>query len=155
MNGEGSFNFYVINEDNHSLRISQLYSPTFEGEINTLLVSDASIKRLYVDEGKLIIKQAVPYITSITIEEQTILSPVRFVQSCDAFIDGDYAIVTVSDGANEIGSFTYDFDQNINPESITLEGEINTETLVFTLTIYNAEATVIHTTTLQQIVPVE
>ena len=147
-NGEGKICFYVINVSNQSLRVSETYIPLCEGEVDTLLVSQSSVKRLFKQEGVLCVRQADAFAVTYSVEGQTVASPVYFVAASGAFIDGDYATVTVHDGATQVGEFSYDFDQNINPESITVDEGVNTETLRYTLNVYNTAGEVIYTATL-------
>lgn len=144
INGEGQINFYVINLNNQSSRVSTVYVPTCEDNVNTLLVSGALIKRLYVENNKLVIRQAEKYGFSPVIDGETMKNPFNFVQAGGAFIDGDYAILTVANGEAELGSFSYYFGKNITPAAIAIESGVAPEMLRYTLTVYNANGEVIY-----------
>lgn len=147
MNGEGQFYFYVINESNNSMRVSSTFTPTC-AEVDAVITGGALVKRLYVKDGMLFVNQAPVFTKTISVDNQTVASPVRFVQTASAFIEGDYAIVTINSGSTVVGQFTYDFDQNINPASVTLDSGIDTNSIYYVLTIYNADGTILNTQTL-------
>ena len=71
-------------------------------------------------------------------------NPFNFVQAGGAFIDGDYAILTVANGETELGSFSYYFGKNITPAAIAIESGVAPEMLRYTLTVYNANGEVIY-----------
>lgn len=146
--GEGQFKFYLINESNQSMRVSSVFVPGCNGEVDKLLVGTNSIKRLYVEDGAFFVRQASPFTVSISVNEQTVNSPVRFLQADGAFLGGDYAVVTVKNGDTQAAEFRYEFGKNINPESVTLDSGVNTETLVYSLSIYNKDGEVIYSAAL-------
>ena len=148
ISGEGQFKFYLINESNQSMRVSSVFVPGCNGEVDKLLVGTNSIKRLYVEDGAFFVRQASPFTVSISVNEQTVNSPVRFLQADGAFLGGDYAVVTVKNGDTQAAEFRYEFGKNINPESVTLDSGVNTETLVYSLSIYNKDGEVIYSAAL-------
>ncbi len=147
MNGEGQFYFYVLNESNKSIRVSTTFTPSCES-VDAIFTSGGLVQRLYVKDNMLFVRQAPIFTVNSSVENETVNSPLNFVQACGAFIEGDYAIVTVNSGSTQVGQFTYDFDQNINPESITLDSSVDTQTLRYVVTIYNANDVEMYTQTL-------
>ena len=147
MNGEGQFYFYVLNESNKSIRVSTTFTPSCEG-VDAIFTSGGLVQRLYVKDNVLFVRQAPIFTVNSSVENETVNSPLNFVQACGAFIEGDYAIVTVNSGSTQVGQFMYDFDQNINPESITLDSSVDTQTLRYVVTIYNANDVEMYTQTL-------
>ena len=148
VNGEGQFKFFIINLNNQSMRVSSVYVPGCNGDVDKLLVGTNSIKRLFVEDGAFFVRQASPFTVSISVNGQTVASPVRFLQADGAFLSGDYAVVTVKNGDAQVAEFRYEFGKNINPESVTLDSGVNTETLVYSLSIYNEDDEVIYSATL-------
>lgn len=147
MNGEGQFYFYVLNESNKPIRVSTTFSPSC-ADVDAVFTSGGLVQRLYVKDNMLFVRQAPIFTVNSLVENETVYSPLNFVQACGAFIEGDYAIVTVHSDSTQVGQFMYDFDQNINPESITLDSSVDTQTLRYVLTIYNANDVEIYTQTL-------
>ena len=144
INGEGQFNFYVINENNKNIRISEVYVPNVSENVDAVINSTSSIKRLYVQENSLFIRQSASYTKNYQLNGQTLESPLNFVQANGAFIKGDYAVLTLTKDGSTLGSFSYYFDTDINPESVSI-GTNTLEGIQLKLTIYNANNEVVYT----------
>ncbi len=144
MNGEGQIVFYVVNVSNQSMRVSTVYAPVCDDKVDTLLVSGALIKRLTVENNALVIRQAEKYVFNPTIDGKTMANPINFVQACGAFVEGDYAVLCIMDGETLLASFNYYFNQNITPNSITFESDVNPDMLHYSLTICNANGGMIY-----------
>ena len=99
---------------------------------------------MIIKENKLVVRQAEKYLFNPVIENDTMASPLNLVQAGGAFIDGDYAILTVSDGTTELGYFNYYFGKDITPDVITIAGGVDANMLQYTLTICNANGGVIY-----------
>lgn len=144
LNGEGQFTFYVINENNKNIRISEVYVPNVSENVDAVINSTSSIKRLYVQENSLFIRQSASYTKNYQLKGQTLESPLNFVQANGAFIKGDYAVLTLTKDGSTLGSFSYYFDTDINPESVSI-GTNTLEGIQLKLTIYNANNEVVYT----------
>ncbi len=145
LNGEGQINFYVINISTQSMRVSSIYNPTCASDVDTLIVSGSHAKRLFIQDDMLYVRQADSFTINVSVDGQTVNNPIHFVQASGVFVDGDTATVAVMNGETQVGEFTYDFAQNINPEAITLDSGVATDSLYYVLNVYNANGSVIYT----------